>query len=73
MTQLTLFDDPEETDRKASAEHALFDRERRVRNAEIALKKKYGSNAVLKGMNLSEGATAIAKNGQVGGHRSGDA
>ena len=33
------------------------------------LKEKYGKNAILKGMNLEEGGTAIERNGQVGGHR----
>ena len=33
------------------------------------MKKKYGKNAVLKGMNLLEGGTAIERNGQIGGHK----
>ena len=33
------------------------------------LKKKYGKNAILKGMNLEEGATAVDRNGQIGGHK----
>lgn len=57
--QLGLFDAPAEDD----------GRERRRQEAIIAIKKKYGRNAILKGMNFEEGATAIERNGQVGGHK----
>ena len=40
-----------------------------MQKALIGIKKKYGKNAVLKGMNLEEGATTVERNGQVGGHR----
>ena len=36
--------------------------------AALAIKSKYGKNALLKGMNLEEGATAIERNGKIGGH-----
>ena len=45
------------------------DRERRRQEAILAIKKKYGKNAILKGMNFDEGATARERNAQVGGHR----
>lgn len=35
----------------------------------IAVKKRYGKNAMLKGMNLEEGATTTQRNRQIGGHR----
>jgi len=44
-------------------------RERRMQSAILEIKKKYGKNAVLRGMNFEEGATARERNGQVGGHR----
>ena len=44
-------------------------RERRRQEAILAIKKKYGKNAILKGMNFEDGATAIERNGQVGGHK----
>lgn len=44
-------------------------KERRRQEAILAIKKKYGKNAILKGMNFDEGATAIERNGQVGGHK----
>ena len=44
-------------------------RERRIQNATLAIKKKYGKNALFKGMNLEEGATAKDRNAQIGGHK----
>ena len=48
---------------------AELQREWNGQQAIVALRKKYGKNAVLRGMDLQDGATAIARNGQVGGHR----
>ncbi len=45
------------------------EKERKMQEAEIYLKHKFGKNAVLKGMNLSEGGTAIMRNNQIGGHK----
>ena len=59
--QYDLFSGPED-----------LERERRMQKAMIDIKKKFGKNAILKGMNLSEGATTIERNSQIGGHRSGD-
>lgn len=44
-------------------------REKRRQQAVISIKKKYGKNAILKGMNLEEGATARDRNRQIGGHK----
>ena len=44
-------------------------REQSMQKAMIELKKKFGKNAVLKGMNLEEGGTTIERNGQIGGHK----
>lgn len=44
-------------------------RERKLQQATLYLQSRYGKNAVLKGMNLQEGATTIERNGQVGGHK----
>ena len=46
-----------------------LDKEKSIQKAVIGLKKKYGKNAVLKGMNFKDGATTIERNGQVGGHK----
>lgn len=40
-----------------------------MQQAVLEIKKKFGKNAVLKGMNLEEGATAVKRNSQIGGHR----
>ena len=45
------------------------EKERRIQEAVLAIKNKYGKNAILKGMNLEEGATAMERNAQVGGHK----
>ncbi len=69
MEQLDLFTDYEELERKQKAEQAALERERKAQKAIIELRKKYGKNAVLKGMNLQEGATTKDRNAQVGGHK----
>ena len=45
------------------------DKERRIQGAMLEVRRKYGANAVVKGMNLLEGATAMERNRQIGGHR----
>lgn len=67
--QLNLFVDYEEREREEQAEQSVLARERRMQEAVIAIKKKYGKNAILKGMNLQEGATAKDRNRQIGGHK----
>lgn len=44
-------------------------RERRRQEAVLSIRKRFGKNAILKGMNLEEGATAMDRNRQIGGHR----
>ncbi len=51
---------------------ALLERNRRMQKAVLDIKRKYGKNAILKGMNLEQNATTILRNGQIGGHRSGE-
>lgn len=51
---------------------ADLERERKIQRAMIDIKKKFGKNAILKGMNLEEGATTMKRNKQIGGHRSGE-
>ena len=67
--QLDMFSDYEEQARKLETEQAALEREKRGQQAIIALRKKFGKNAVLKGMNLQEGATTKDRNAQVGGHK----
>lgn len=48
-----------------------LDRNRKIQQAVISIKNKFGKDAILKGMNLEEGATTIERNHQIGGHKSG--
>lgn len=63
--QLDLFTDYEKLER----ENHMLSREKEMQKALLKIKKKYGKNAILKGMNFEEGATSITRNKQVGGHR----
>ncbi len=63
--QLSLFTDHE----AQKQEEAELEREKKVQKATLAIKKKYGKNAILKGMNLEDGATTIDRNRQIGGHK----
>lgn len=56
--QFDLFTDP-----------AGREKERRLQEAVLSIKKRFGKNAILKGTNLEEGATTIDRNNQIGGHR----
>ena len=68
FAQLDFFSDPEEDARKEQQEEELK-REKRRQQAVLTIKKKFGKNAIVKGMNLEEGATAMDRNGQIGGHK----
>ena len=46
-----------------------LEKERKMQAAMLEIKKKFGKNAILKGMNLQEGATAKDRNQQIGGHK----
>ena len=63
--QLDLFTDPEAQQREA----AQLEREKRRQKAVLSIRRKYGKNAILKGMNYQKGATTIERNGQIGGHK----
>jgi len=67
--QLTLFTDYEALQKEREEENEALAKERRLQEAMLAVKKRYGKNAMLKGMNLQEGATTIERNNQIGGHR----
>lgn len=67
--QLDLFTDYEAVARERKEEKKRLARERKLQEAMLTVKKKYGKNAMLKGMNLQEGATTIERNRQIGGHK----
>ena len=58
MFQLNLFTD-----------YDMLEREKRIQRAMLEVRKRYGAGAVFKGMNLLEGATALERSRQIGGHR----
>ena len=67
--QMELFTDYTMADEKKSAMDEKIKKERKLQEAMLSVKKRYGKNAMLKGMNLEEGATTIQRNDQIGGHR----
>ena len=67
--QLDMFTDYEALERQRREEEEQLEREKRMQKAVVDIKKKFGRNAILKGMNLVEGATAKERNGQIGGHK----
>lgn len=67
--QLDLFTDYEELARQKEAEKAELDKERRIQEAQLAIKQRFGKNAILRGLNFEEGATAKERNEQIGGHK----
>lgn len=67
--QLDFFTDYEAVKKQREKEEADLDRERHMQEAMLSIKKKYGKNAILKGMNLQDGATAKDRNAQIGGHK----
>ncbi len=67
--QLSLFTDYAAENKEKEQEEAMLEKEKRLQQAMLDIKKKYGKNAILKGSNLQEGATAQHRNSQIGGHR----
>jgi len=67
--QLDLFTDYAALEVKQERERAELEREKKMQQAMLTIKKRFGKNAILKGMNLEEGATAKDRNAQIGGHK----
>lgn len=67
--QLDLFTDYEALEQERKAEEEKLSRERKLQEAMLSIKHKFGKNAILKGMNLQEGATTMERNHQIGGHK----
>lgn len=67
--QLDLFTDYAAEEKERAEKKAAQDKERRVQEALIGIRHKFGKNAILRGMNLEEGATARQRNAQIGGHK----
>lgn len=67
--QLELFTDYSARKKAQEAEKEELLKERRLQEAVLSVKKRFGKNAMIKGMNLQEGATTIERNNQIGGHK----
>lgn len=67
--QMNLFSDFGDGAKRKQEEDAQLAQEKKMQKALLDIKHKFGKNAVLKGMDLEEGATAISRNGQIGGHK----
>lgn len=67
--QYDLFTDYEALERKQREEKERLAKERQIQTAILNIKKQFGKNAILKGLNYEEGATAKERNEQIGGHK----
>lgn len=67
--QMDLFTDYEKRDKEKKEQNEAIEKEKKIQQAVISIKDKFGKNAILKGMNFEEGATAKERNEQVGGHK----
>ena len=68
-TQLDLFTDYEALARQQEREKSQLEKERRIQEARLAIRERFGKNAILRGLNFEEGATAKERNKQIGGHK----
>ncbi len=69
VEQMSLFVDYEAKEKAEHREEETLKKEKEIQHAILDIQKKYGRNAILKGTNLQEGATAIERNKQIGGHK----
>lgn len=69
VEQLDLFTDYAKLEQERLAEQARLERESRIQQAALSIKRKFGKNALVKGMDLQEDATAMTRNNQIGGHK----
>lgn len=69
VEQLDLFTDYKQQEEQRRQERAELERERRMQDTVLQIKKKFGKNAILRGTNLEDGSTAINRNKQIGGHK----
>ena len=67
--QLSLFVNYEERDRDREKEEEALRKEKALQEATLSIKKRFGKNAILKGVNFEEGATGRDRNRQIGGHK----
>lgn len=68
VEQINLFTDYKKKEIEEAKQKDDENKEKEIQKVILQIKNKYGKNAILKGMNLTEGATAIERNKQIGGH-----
>ena len=69
MEQMDLFTDYAAAQAERKAQEAELAKERKLQETMLGIKSKYGKNAILKGTNLIDGATAADRNSRIGGHK----
>lgn len=69
LEQMDLFTDYRALEQQRKEENQELSREHQRQKAVLEIKKKFGKNAILKGISFTEGATGRERNGQVGGHK----
>ena len=67
--QLDFFTDYDKAEEERKTTEKEYEKEKQKQNALICIRKRYGGNAILRGISFSEGATAIERNEQIGGHK----
>lgn len=67
--QLSLFELDEEEEKQQEKVQAELEKERKMQETLLSIKKKYGKNAILKGISFEQGATARDRNHRIGGHK----
>jgi len=67
--QLSLFVDYDEKEKNDKIEKDRLEKEKKRQEAILKVKKKYGKNSIVKGIDLEDGATTIDRNNQIGGHK----
>ena len=69
LEQYSLFVDYDKLSEENRREEEALKKEKAIQEATLSIKKKYGKNAILKGLNFEQGATTRERNGQIGGHK----
>lgn len=69
IEQFTLFDNVEQIDLEKKRQEEFLKKEEKIQKVVLDIKTKYGKNAILKGMNVMQGAMTIERNSQIGGHK----
>lgn len=67
--QMDIFTDYDNADEQRAKRQRELDKEESLQKTVLTIHKKFGKNAIIKGMDLEEGATTVERNGQIGGHK----